>query len=297
MSMIVINRSHVAEVAGWSPEEFGQWLAVETAAALDPGALPYPFKPLHYLFVPSMPEWDVLHQVANALDPRARRNFRVGLGLAIDSLEATEEGYRVFEVLVRLANAVNCTEACGAIVQQVGFERFGSTSNPRAPDSFAWALAALAGMKSSSEVHRALVDLSGSHWFKDAYAPTMLVALARHDPQLEPHLARLRERFRRLDPASPRMDRLYEELIAVLPLTVFAEQWKALASTDNQWLFRGLLEKLQLDGEYEIVRADGARESLPISEDDEVAEIRLLTAISDEKRMSDADPELVELLA
>jgi hypothetical protein len=241
--MLRIERTHVKPVQEWDRGQFSNWLLTGITVAFHKDAPAYSFHPLHYLFLPSVPVWDTLCQIHDALDARAQAELRAGIASVISNLRPLAENYPELQCLCSLAREIRCIEASEPLVRQVGYEGFGSPVNPKAADVFALVLGTLASMASAEVALRSLEALSSSPWFRPEYAPTTLVALARGDWNLLRHLDRLHFAFDKLERSSPRLRQMYAELVAVVPLSELARRIPDLLLSKHKWLVAGLIEE------------------------------------------------------
>lgn len=302
MNSPIFKRSDVLKVYDWGAEKFAHWLNTEISVSLENPRGKYPFRPLHYLFVPSMPIWETLTHIALAMDDRCRAEFLSGLSGAIDLLEPTENGFAAFELLLQLVAKTGCVQACDAIVRKVGQQGFGAPTSAKAKLAFEHALITLAGLKPSAKTQAAIENLVASEWLVPDYAPTALVSLARNDADLVRHLDLLRGKFGPVDPKSERLQSMLRELVSVVPFTEIGRQWKALLQHEDEWLFSSLIQtRMKLfekeNGEFGLQRDDGVSTPLkmnPAGKKQEAMLIMKLTKIMDEQTIASIDPSLRE---
>lgn len=287
MTLPEIARSHVAKVADWDAASFAHWLYVEIPIALEGPANRYPFRPLHYLFVPSLPLWQVIASIAAAMDSRCRAEFRAGVAGAIDYIEATPEDFSTFRILLQLVRAIDCTEACDAIVRKVGTQGTGAAEFEYAKEGFDLAFMTIAGLKPTQKTRAALRALITSKRFDVTYAPTALVALARNNFDLTAHLDLLRGMFKPEARQSERISLMCRELIEVIPLSELALRWSQLALHEEGWIFENLarigftLSEDPDSGEIVIRQGDGPPVTLEIDPALEPTLISVLSEVSD----------------
>lgn len=303
MSQQNLNNSDVQKVSTWTADQFAQWLTTEIPQSLPGANARYPFRPLHYLFVPSLPTWEVMWHISVAMDSRCRAEFFEGISRAIDLLVPTSEGYDTFEVLLQIVGGTNCVQACDAIVRKVGNQAFGAPTFQRASDAYALALATIAGLVPTIHSQVALENLASSDWFLPQYAPTVLVALARHNRHIPKHLDILKGKFGTVDIESTRIQEMLHELTAILPFAEFDRQWRDLLLHSEKWLFEGLVLMSMTISEnadgFRLEKGDGRAINLPLDLEDPKTEARLVQAIStimDKQLLENATPELMELL-
>jgi hypothetical protein len=201
-TMIEIERDDVLAVADWSGEEFGDWLVTETEIALYEPPDSFPYKPLHFLFDPSIPPAETLKAVHDALSARARKAMRQGLALAIQRLSWSERARAVLDEFLRFTAYVDASEAAPSIAYCFGIGPWGARTDERGGQLFANALGVFAELPQNRSVLKALEDLTSSVWFRrqPELAPAALLSLARLAPhQLVRHLDRIGEQFSQID--------------------------------------------------------------------------------------------------
>lgn len=238
-------KNAVAALEIWDIKRFCSWLTAgyKDLAHLDTHTRA--FEPLH-LLVGHGDVTNELKSIYDALSDRAQMLFRNGLANAIAALPAEADFVPVFRALLHLAGRIKALEAL-PIILHIGSDFFGMPDRNEGRELFALAIDIVAGMAPASGTSDALRSLTDSAFFRPEYAPLVLIALCRSEPnRLVDHLALLRNYFAALHAikGAGNAAMTARRVVHYVSLNQLASSLKAFeladVSKNDQWLVKAL---------------------------------------------------------
>jgi hypothetical protein len=193
---MIPNQAQVAPLEDYGVRDFAGWLRRGLEDYRHPQAKRTAFAPLA-AFVGHGPDPTLeLRDIYELLSGSARKNLRLGLAEAMDSLPPVYDSLPVLREMLHLAGRLRAKEALHPILTQIGTGFFGRSEIPETRDLFAFALEIVAGMAPGADVAAALRHLTGTPHFEPGYVPMVFIALCRAQPERFPeHLEHLRPYF------------------------------------------------------------------------------------------------------